>query len=352
MRVECRNPGQGAGGSDGGDGDAPLVSVCIPAFNNEKHVAAAVDSALRQTYRNIEVVCVDDGSTDSTGDLLAGYGDAITLIRTGNRGAQLARNLALARSRGQFVQFLDADNYLCDRSIEHKIAGLVAGRADVVFSNQVMLHDCGRVQHVHPRQNPANIDPFAYCLAHNVPGGTTAIDNNVALHRADLLRRIGGFRDGVVPCDDKDLALRLAAAGARFEYVDLELSVYRDHGGPRLSTRERNPGYPLTYFVDLVPVLLASPIYHLTPPRREALARTLVDLAKDKYRAGQVEIAKRGFACAGVLGNVARYPHRESRAYRAARSLLGYGRTEYLRAKRHQYWPSTSAEAADAPGAR
>lgn len=309
----------------------PLVSVCIPAFNAEKYVAEAVDSVLRQTYPHVEIICVDDGSSDATGSILSGYGSAIRLLSTDNRGAQRARNTALAEANGEFVHFLDADCFLMEKSIEAKVAKLIEGSADLAFSNQTVLHDSGDQTHPHSRPDPDGLDPFLYCMKYNVPGGTTAIDTNVALHRASTIRKVGGFRPGVVPCDDKDLALRLAAAGARLHYVDEELSVYRDHAGPRISTAPRRKGYPLNYFIDLLAALQASPVYALTLSRKAALRDVLVGLAKENFRAGNLEEAKAGFEAVRALGsNIGRY-RGDSNSYRLLRSLIGYWHTESLR---------------------
>ena len=319
--------------NDSGTQDEPLVSVCIPAFNAEQFVAEAIQSVLDQTYQRVEIIVVDDGSTDGTAAVLDGFRGAIQRFTTVNQGAPKARNHAIAHARGEFMQFLDADNYLRADAIEKKLKALKQRDADLAFSNMVVLHDSGELQHVHSRMSPDGIDPFIYCLDYNVPGGTTAIDTNVGLHRADLVRRVGGFRAGVAPCDDKDLAFRLTAAGARLAYVDEELTVYRDHAGPRISTAQRDPEYPLDYFVGLVEVLAGGEQYHIEGNRRLALAQAINILAKEKYRTGVTDVALAGFECASRLVGPGTQGRMESGPYRLVRSLLGYPRTEWLRAR-------------------
>jgi len=90
--------------------DAPLVSVVIPTYNQAQYLGACIDSVLAQTYPAIEIVVVDDGSTDATPDVLAGYGDGITQLRQSNHGAASALNHGIRASRGEFVCWLSSDD--------------------------------------------------------------------------------------------------------------------------------------------------------------------------------------------------------------------------------------------------
>lgn len=87
-----------------------MVSVIIPVYNSASSIASAVSSALAQTYKDLEIIVVDDGSTDGTFKVLQEFGKQITLIRTENRGVAAARNTAIAVAEGEFLAFLDADD--------------------------------------------------------------------------------------------------------------------------------------------------------------------------------------------------------------------------------------------------
>ncbi len=92
--------------------DAPLISVVIPAYNAEQYVKEAAESVLAQTYRPLEIICVDDASTDGTADVLASFGERVRVIRRAeNGGGAAARNDGLALARGEYVAFLDADDF-------------------------------------------------------------------------------------------------------------------------------------------------------------------------------------------------------------------------------------------------
>jgi len=92
------------------DSAGPRVSVAIPVFNRAGSVGAAIDSVLAQDPAPFEVIVVDDGSTDATPAVLAGYGDRIVAISQANAGAAAARNAAMARARGDWIAFLDSDD--------------------------------------------------------------------------------------------------------------------------------------------------------------------------------------------------------------------------------------------------
>ena len=147
------------------------------------------------------------------------------------------------------------------------------------------------------------MDPFLYCLTYNVPGGRTSIDTNVALfEKRPACAGWAGLSLGVPCCHDKDLAFRVTAAGARLAYVDEELSVYRDHSGPRISTAPRNPAYPLDYFVGLLPEITRRDLYDLSGARSSALRELILTLTKQGYRAGEHELARQAFELVKILG--------------------------------------------------
>ena len=113
----------------------PLVTIGIPCFNAERWLRASIESALAQTWPACEVIVVDDGSTDRSVEIAREFGDRIRLLHGDHRGAPHARNLALNASRGEWLQFLDADDYLEPEKLEQQFAETNAGdEADVIYS--------------------------------------------------------------------------------------------------------------------------------------------------------------------------------------------------------------------------
>ena len=99
-----------------------LVSVVIPNYNYARFLPEAIDSVLAQTYGQIEIIVVDDGSTDDSREILDGYGDRVTVIFQQNAGVSAARNNGVSRSRGEYLAFLDADDAWLPAKIERQIA--------------------------------------------------------------------------------------------------------------------------------------------------------------------------------------------------------------------------------------
>ncbi|OGV71715.1 MAG: hypothetical protein A3K19_12355 [Lentisphaerae bacterium RIFOXYB12_FULL_65_16] len=101
------------------------VSVIIPTYNYGAFVGRAIESCLRQTHADVEIIVVDDGSTDDTPQVVAQFGDRIRSLRQDNAGVSAARNRGLEAARGAFVAFLDADDYLTPDSVERRLKALL-----------------------------------------------------------------------------------------------------------------------------------------------------------------------------------------------------------------------------------
>lgn len=128
----------------------PRVSVIIPTYNCAKFLGRTIDSALRQTYRDFEIIIVDDGSTDGTQALVAAYGESVRYVYQTNQGASAARNAALSRASGEFIAYLDADDLWrpdkLSRQVEfldaHSTCGFVHTEVSVIDEQDTVLHTC------------------------------------------------------------------------------------------------------------------------------------------------------------------------------------------------------------------
>ena len=107
-------------------GDRPLVSAVIPAYNTERYLRRAIESVLAQSYRPFECIVVDDGSTDRTGEIARSFGERVRYHLQQNAGASAARNTGIQLARGEYIAFLDADDYWLDTKLEHQMRVLAA----------------------------------------------------------------------------------------------------------------------------------------------------------------------------------------------------------------------------------
>ena len=120
---------------------APLVSVIVPTYNRAALLCEAVNSVLQQTYQNIEIIVIDDGSTDNTTEVMAAYGDRVRYTRRPNAGVNAARNLGLKQARGEFVALLDSDDLWAPFKIELQVRLMRHfSAAGFLFSNFQIFH--------------------------------------------------------------------------------------------------------------------------------------------------------------------------------------------------------------------
>lgn len=121
-----------------------LISVIIPVYNVEKYLHECVDSVLKQTYKNLEIILVDDGSIDSSGKICDEYAEKdsrITVIHQKNSGLSLARNKGLSESAGKYVYFLDSDDYIIENTLQNLTDIAEKDNSDIVFFDAVSFAD-------------------------------------------------------------------------------------------------------------------------------------------------------------------------------------------------------------------
>lgn len=263
----------------------PLVSVLIPCYKADRFVREAVESALGQTHRNVEVVVVDDGSPDQSLDVLKEFGASIRLESGPNRGACAARNRAFELSQGEFIQYLDADDRLDPRKIELQLPLLLEDRADMVLSKIGLFGDAkGERPEKRPHPEPVG-DPFLYFLKFGI--GTPA-----PLHRRSFIERSGGFLHGLKRGQEADFHLRLAALNPRVTMLDQILVWVRMHDGERITNRPVDINEVVTTLCHMSEFMDRQALW--TTERRELVADRLLKASRSCFAAGQRAIALQG----------------------------------------------------------
>lgn len=210
----------------------PLVTVVMPAFNASRYIATAIKSVQDQTYPAWELIVVDDGSTDSTAEIvedLCRLDNRIKLVRQKNGKQGKARNAALALANGSLIAFLDADDLWVNNKLELQVAALQQMNADVVFSNGFSFNEDDVEDETTTFEMPeGRFDGtalFDILILHN------RIPILSVLMRRKLIDEVGGFdeREVVQGCEDYDLWLRVAKAEKVFHAMKERLVRYRRH---------------------------------------------------------------------------------------------------------------------------
>jgi len=206
-----------------------LVSVVIPNYNNEKYLEICLDSVLKQTHKNIEIVIVDDASTDGSVALIGRYMQehaCICLIENEvNKGVSKSKHLAILESKGDYFTTLDSDDFfIAPRKIEKELAVVQAkGKSSIGFSNIVLVGEDGKPLNLKAIKNIKEGDILEGILTrkHMIP-------RDFMLTKQQYLD-VGGF-DGDVPIyEDWDLKIRLAKSNY-FYYTGVDGVAYRRHG--------------------------------------------------------------------------------------------------------------------------
>ncbi|MEN9935455.1 MAG: hypothetical protein RLZZ387_2034 [Chloroflexota bacterium] len=211
-----------------------LVSVIMPTYNYGRFLARAVESVLAQTWGDLELIIVDDGSTDGTPEVAAGLRDPrVRYVRQPNQGPSAARNTGIARARGEYLAFLDADDVWLPEKLARQVALLAARpEAALVYGGCVYVDERGAVLRRVAARLRGNL--FVPLLRENVISGSASS----ALARVVCVRQVGGFPAGLHGNEDWLLWLRLAARW-EVEAVDAVLAQITVHAASASTNQYR-----------------------------------------------------------------------------------------------------------------
>ncbi|MGH7845554.1 MAG: glycosyltransferase family 2 protein [Candidatus Binatia bacterium] len=183
---------------------APLVSVIIPTYNRREMVRDAVDSVLAQTYRNFELIIVDDGSDDDTAEALTSYGEALRVCAQPNRGVAAARNRGVFCAAGSYLAFLDSDDLWLPRKLEVQAAFMQENpRAQICQTEEIWFRRGVRVNPRTKHRKPSG-DIFRPSLE------LCLVSPSAVMMTRALFDTSGGFDEAFTACEDYDLWLRIA----------------------------------------------------------------------------------------------------------------------------------------------
>lgn len=232
----------------------PLVSVIIPVYNAGKFLDETIQSAILQTWPNIEIIIVDDGSTDNSVAIATKYaGEKVQVFIQQNKGASAARNYGLKEAKGDYIQFLDADDILSPDKIE--------GQMNILNGSQTHLALC-RVVHFNDGEDFRNSpikdddwfckdtdDPVDFLLKLNagedvMPGYGSMVQPNSWLTPRNLIDKAGPWNEFRCPDDDGEFFCRVILASEGIKYSTTGTNYYRKHAlNNTLSAQKSLPAF-------------------------------------------------------------------------------------------------------------
>lgn len=302
-----------------------LISVIIPVHNRTAMLREAVASALAQTHRPLEIVIVDDGSTDETAsaaDALAAGHPEITVIHHSNRGPGLSRETGRLRARGAFLQYLDSDDLLLPRKLELQLAALRAHPECGVAYGRTRYRNAAGEEIACTWKNPNQVQETMFPSILLARWWETA----TPLYRRSVTDAAGPWTELRLE-EDWEYDARIASLGTRLAFVDEVVCEHRDHGDNRLSRgagidqqrlRWRARAHELIYSHARRAGIGSE------TPEMQHFARELFLLARMCGAAGLSSVSRTLFD----LARDASGPNRNGgqfRAYRALARIIGWG---------------------------
>ena len=294
-------------------GQDRLVSAVIPTYNYARFVGRAVSSVLAQTYRDIECIVVDDGSTDGTEEVLAAFGTGVRVVRQPNQGLSAARNAGIRAARGRYIAFLDADDAWHAEKVSRQVA-LLDGHPDtaVVGCGVRLVSGADETigERVFDTQVSDPVDLAAQVRGIAVRGFWVGGSGSGALVRREAFDEVGFFDTSLKAAEDWDMWMRLAA---RYTIRNLPAALVSIclHGTGTFRNAEKfetNQWKVCAMALERWPDILAPVV-----PRMQAMI--LADAAGEYIHAGNTRMALRRY-----LASVRRWPMSPGR-WRAVASL-------------------------------
>jgi glycosyltransferase involved in cell wall biosynthesis len=303
----------------------PRVSVIIPAFNAAATVAETVESVLAQTFQDFEIIAVDDGSTDRTREILAGFGERVRMIDQHNEGPAAARNVGAQASSGEYLAFLDADDLWRPSMLERAVAGLDSdhGAALVYFNALIADSDGVELGTALVGGGFDHAPSLNELLTQLWP-----IMPSAAVVRRTAYEKCGGYRDELKGAsfrfEDVDFWIRAREQGA-FLYIAEPLVVWRFAWFPNKLKKLPDYSKALHVFEKHLQVHYGVSARPLVQARARAPRSILASIGLKALREGDRARARAAFARAIRVD-----PYRAKNYLRWMRTYLPYALAQRL----------------------
>jgi glycosyltransferase involved in cell wall biosynthesis len=197
----------------------PLISVIVAVYNTEKYITEALDSLFAQGYKNLEVIVVNDGSTDNTLKLLKEYSQIIKIISQENKGQSAARNVGIKCAKGSIIGFLDADDLWPEDHISLSLKYIIDSDYDYVY---------GQTCHFRVVDNKKETKEPTFLV----------MSVSAYLYKAKVFDVVGLFDEGMRTGEDLDWTIRLAESSCKGMKIDNTMYLYRRHETNMTNSKE------------------------------------------------------------------------------------------------------------------
>lgn len=207
-----------------------MVSVIIPMYNAEKYVGKCLDSLLKQTYRDLEIIIVNDGSKDHSREICEEYvkkDKRITLINTENRGAGSARNTGIEAARGNYISFIDSDDYVCTDYYERFVQMIEKTGADIAIGRYERISEHDEMKFVNSEEikERTNIEELMILYGEDVNAYINAVLVTNKLYKRELFGENIRFPVGRL-IDDEFIIYKLIYKSNKIAYTDDVMYAY------------------------------------------------------------------------------------------------------------------------------
>lgn len=317
----------------------PLVSILIPCHNAARWVRHCIESALSQTYPHKEVLVVDDGSSDQSLQIIREFGDRIFWETSPNRGGNAARNRLLQLARGQWLQYLDADDYLLPDKIANQMEFIKTETTNrkrgidlaIIFGPTTLEYWSEQGTRRIPLPIPEGADAWELLARWHLPGTGSGI------WLKDAIVDVGGWDERQPCCQEHELYLRLLMAEKRFTICSHNGLIYRQWGPATVSKRNAPEVHRRRLEIEQRAEDFLRQTGELTRPRLRAINQARFEIARNAWPANPrfsleimqtVQRSDPAFLPAAPSGPF---------LYRAALRMFGFAQAERLAAIKRKY---------------
>ena len=196
------------------------ISIIIPTYNSAQYICEAIESVLNQTYKDFEIIVVDDGSTDNTKEVIKPYLNKIKYIYQQNSGPSAARNRGIKEAKGEYIAFLDADDIWLPQKLELQIKFMEKEKeVGLIFSDMILFNEKGIIKNSFLKEklffNKLSIKPLSstekviYDNVFNALLQENFIPTNTVIVKKECFNKVGFFDETLFSVEDRDMWLRI-----------------------------------------------------------------------------------------------------------------------------------------------